>query len=115
MYSLVDAKLFYQLVTVCFVFRNPLNIINTALIKEFLDKEGHLVFAFDFAFDFAFFDTFCNATIFHFIKYITHIAWASFLAIGIRIVRFLKPIIIVAYRCEIYKHLPYATFNLVAL
>ena len=53
-----------------------------------------MVFAFDFAFDFAFFDTFCNATIFHFIKYITHIAWASFLAIGIRIVRFLKPIII---------------------
>ena len=53
-----------------------------------------MVFAFDFAFDFAFFDTFCNATIFHFIKYITHIAWASFLAIGIRIVRFLESIII---------------------
>ena len=38
--------------------------------------------------------TFSLSTIFHFIKHITHIAWASFLAIGICIVRFLKPIII---------------------
>ena len=30
-------------------------------------------------------------------------------------ITFFSPVIIVAYRCEIYKHLPYATFNLVAL
>ena len=30
-------------------------------------------------------------------------------------ITFFSLVIIVAYRCEIYKHSPYATFNLVAL
>ena len=30
-------------------------------------------------------------------------------------IAFFSLVIIVAYGCEIYKHLPYATFNLVAL
>ncbi len=95
---LSNAKFFYQLIAVHFIFRCPLDIINTALIEEFLDKESHLIFAFNFTLSLTFRNAFCNAffnaSAFHFIKHITHIAWASFLAIGICIVRFLKPIII---------------------
>ncbi len=59
-----------------------IRILNAVLIEELLHEQSYTIC------------TFSLSTIFHFIKHITHIAWASFLAIGICIVRFLKPIII---------------------
>ena len=95
---LSNAKFFYQLIAVHFIFRNPLDIINTALIEEFLDKESHLIFAFNFTLSLTFRNAFCNAffnaSAFHFIKHITHIAWASFPVIGAGIICVFKSVVI---------------------
>ena len=91
---LSNAKFFYQLIAVHFIFRNPLDIINTALIEEFLDKESHLIFAFNFTLSLTFRNAFFNASAFHFIKHITHIAWASFPVIGAGIICVFKSVVI---------------------
>ena len=91
---LSNAKFFYQLIAVHFIFRSPLDIINTALIEEFLDKERHLIFAFNFTLGLTFRNAFCNASAFHFIKHITHIAWASFPVIGAGIICVFKSVVI---------------------
>lgn len=85
-FCLADAKLFHQPSTVLLIFRSPLCIFNTVLIEQLLHQQSQRIFPFGFSL--------CNATVFHFIKHIAHIVWAPFLAIGICIVRFLKPIII---------------------
>ena len=79
---LADAHLFHQPSAVLLIFRSPFCILNAVLIEELLHEQSYTICAFSLS------------TIFHFIKHIAHIAWASFLAIGICIVRFLKPIII---------------------
>ena len=70
----VDSKLFHQLRTALFIFGSPLYIVNAILVKKLLHQQSHFVFTTAFAFHDAFFD----ASVFHFIKHITHIAWASF-------------------------------------
>jgi hypothetical protein len=92
--TLTNSKLFHQFRAALFIFRSPLYIVNAILVKKLLYQQSHFVFTTALAFHNAFCNAFFNASAFHFIKHITHIAWASFPVIGAGIICVFKSVVI---------------------
>lgn len=74
--------MFQQFVAIDCILRSPFCIFNPILLKQSLHQSGYLTFSLSLS------------PVFHFIKHITHIMWASFPVIGSGIVCFFKAIVI---------------------